>query len=243
MNSNDFYINEETGSSALLIFSNLWKISFGITLFVIIAIILAGYFLPSNNHKIVFSKIIGYLLFLRFAFHHGYDVGIGIWNIEHNLPFHLCGITSILSIIVMIKYNQKIFEFLALLGIPSAIHSLLTPEFISGHEGYLFYDYYISHGSILFVPLFLSIVFKHKIRIGSWKIVFIKGLWIAAIVGLINAFLKTNYLYLCRPPIVDNPLIIIDTWPFYIPIIISFAFIHILIVYYIFKKLNKVELL
>ena len=241
MINSDFYINEQTGSSALIVFSDLWKTSVSVSFFVIIAIILIGYFLPSNNHKIIFSKIIGYLLFFRFAFHHGHDVGIGIWDIEHNLPFHLCGITSILSIIVMIKYNQKMFEFLALLGIPSAIHSLLTPEFINGHDGYLFYDFYISHGSILFVPLFLTIVFKHKVQIGSWKTVFITGLWITAFVGLINAMLKTNYLYLCRAPIVDNPLIIIDTWPLYIPIIISFAFIHILIVYYIFKKINKLE--
>ena len=218
------------------------------TVFSISAILLFSYFLPKKEHKILLSKIIGLLLIFRFLFYHGYEMVLGHWSIIHHLPLHLCGICSILSIIVLLNYNQKIFEFLALLGIPSAIHSILSPEFTTGMNGYKFYDFYLSHGAILFVPLFLAIVLQYKINKNSWKGVFDTALKIACVVALVNIIIYlffgewSNYLFLCKPPIVDNPLLLITDWPYYIPFLIFVGFLHILFFYYIFKTLKRVQL-
>jgi uncharacterized membrane protein YwaF len=45
-----------------------------------------------------------------------------------------------------------------LLGIPGAFHSLLTPEFTVGMEGFLFMEYFIAHGGIILNAL-LSLCF------------------------------------------------------------------------------------
>ena len=51
MNNSDFYINEQTGSSALIVFSDLWKTSVSVSFFVIIAIILIGYYFSYSNTR------------------------------------------------------------------------------------------------------------------------------------------------------------------------------------------------
>ena len=250
-------------------FSNpLWIPTISITILVGCIIIAIGKMLPKKDHKIMLAQAIGVLLFVRLIFTHAYEFGRGDWSAHVHLPIHLCGISSILCIFIMFRYNQKIFNFLALLGIPSALHSLLTPQWanpyndsITGELTYRFYEFYISHGAILFVPIFLIIVFSHKITLKSWKSVFIQLSVICFFVGLANAFLRfisygglyvgkdigsngeklANYLYLCKAPVIDNPLIFTREWPVYMPIILFIGLLHILILYYFFNALNKVS--
>tara|TARA_B110000014_G_scaffold264275_1_gene264558 strand:+ start:359 stop:1075 length:717 start_codon:yes stop_codon:yes gene_type:complete len=218
------------------------------TVFSIGLILLTSYFLPKEEYKTVLSKIIGLLLICRFLSYHIHEIVFSHWNIVHYLPLHLCGISTILSIVIMLHYNQRIFEFLVLVGIPSAIHSILSPEFTTGMDGYKFYDFYLAHGGILLVPLFLTIVLKHKINIGSWKYTFNTVLSITLIVGLLNILIHRisgewpNYLFLCKAPIVDNPLLLVTNWPYYIPFLMFVGFLHMLFIYHIFKIFKRVEL-
>ena len=234
-------VAQKSTSVVLSISDPLWFQTIGVSMLVMAIILAIGIFLPTQEYKIIFCRFIGILLFSRFVFFHGYEVGNNHWEIDYNLPLHLCGISSILSWLVMIKYNQKMFNFLALLGIPTAIHSFLTPEWTHGWDGYLFPDFYFAHGGILFAPIFLMVVFGHKISENSWKTVFFQSLVIAFFVGIMNIILKSNYLYLCVAPIAENPLIITREWPFYIPIIIFIGFLHILAFYYFFNLIKKVK--
>ena len=233
---------------------SLWIKSLLFTLISVICIIGIGYFLPKKKYKIIFTNFIGILLFVRFIFLHGYEVGLGHWNIVSSLPFHLCGISSIACILIMLcisdnkdKYNQSIFEFLVLLGIPSGLHSILTPEFTHGWDGYYFYDYFLSHGAIFLVPLYLTIVFGYTIRQDSWKTAFINGLIFAFIVAIINITIGfvygtfPNYMYLCESPVADNPLLLTNQWPYYISMIIFFVFLHDLAIFYIYKLIGRVK--
>ena len=227
--------------------SVLWSKSLLFTVISIICIIGIGYFLPNKKYKVIFTQFIGVLLFFRFAFLHGYMLGMGHWDIVSSLPFHLCGISSLACIFIMIsintetKYNQSIFEYLVLLGIPSGIHSILTPEFIHGWDGFYFPEFYISHGAIFLVPLYLTIVFDYKIRSNSWKTAFSNILMIVPFIALINYLIGGNYMYLCKSPIADNPLLLTNQWPYYVPMIIFFVFLHNLGIFYIYKSIGKVK--
>ena len=186
----------------------------------------------------------------RFVFEQIYLGYHGVWFIHKSLPLHLCGISSILAGILLIRFNQTLFEFIILLGIPSAIHSFLTPQFTQGFgpDGYLFYDYYISHGGILLSALYLCCVMKYNIRNKSWLKIFIGSQLLIPVIGFINMFISyyylpenkwANYLYLCDKPSVPNPFII-GEWPVYIVIIEFIAFLHIIGVYYLFKLRGRI---
>ena len=224
----------------------LWLTSVSITLACIGLIIFIGYNLCEKN-KSLFTKFLGVLFFTRFVFLHGYMTGIGHWDITNSLPLHLCGISSLVIIYIMFKYNQSMYEYLVLLGIPSAIHSILTPQFINGWDGYYFPEFYLSHGAILLAPLYLSINYGYKLRLNSWVKAFRNGLLLACLIGAINLTIgyfygiTPNYLYLCEAPIADNPLLFTTQWPYYFFVLVMFMFIHIIIIYYIFKAIGKVE--
>tara|TARA_B110000263_G_scaffold238581_1_gene239914 strand:- start:678 stop:1400 length:723 start_codon:yes stop_codon:yes gene_type:complete len=225
----------------------LWINSVALTLICIVAIILIGYYLP-KKYKVLFTQFLGILFFVRLIFLHGYMVGLGDWDVTTSIPLHLCGISSIICIIIMFRYNQSLFEFLVLLGIPSAFHSILTPQFIHGWDGFYFPEYYLSHGAILLVPLYLSINFSYKLRINAWKTAFFNGLIVAFSVGIINMIIAyfygkmPNYMYICKAPIADNSLLLIDEWPYYFLMLVFFVFIHIVVIFYVYKLMGKVEI-
>ena len=234
----------ESGHTALKLFSVLWTQSILVSIFFISMIIIVGLYLPKNSYKVTFTKLIGFLLLFRFIFMHGYTVGIGVWNIQENLPLHLCGISSLISGILMIRYNQRMFEFLILLGLPGAIHSFLSPEFTYGHYGYFFYDFYLSHSGIILVPIYLTIVMNKKVKVSSWKSTFYIGLIYTVIVGFLNKLINSlfevnaNYMYLCKAPLAENPLILTREWPMYLSMITLFGFLHIIFTCY-FLKITK----
>jgi len=224
----------------------LWLTSVSITLLCIALIVIIGYYLSDKNRS-TFTKFLGVLFFTRFIFLHGYMTGLGHWDLTNSLPLHLCGISSLVIIFIMFKFNQSMYEYLVLLGIPSAIHSILTPQFINGWDGYYFPEFYLSHGAILLAPLYLSINYDYKLRLNSWITAFRNGLILAFFIGLINLFIgygygiMPNYLYICEAPIADNPLLFTTQWPYYFFVLVTFMFLHIVIIYYIFKLIGKVE--
>ena len=166
------------------------------------------------------------------------------WVVESSLPLHLCGISSIISSVLLFRFNQFLYEFLILLGIPGAIQSLITPEFTLGIDNFFLIEFYISHGGIILSGLFLTFVFGHRPRIGSWKKVFFRFQLVLIVVHIINLILNSNYIFTRVKPIVDNPLII-GEWPFYYIGFELIGLINIYLFYCIFRysseKFNKVN--
>ena len=110
----------------------------------------------------------------------------------------------------------------------------MTPEFTLGKEGFLFYEYYISHGGILLSALYCTFVLSFKPRLGSWWKVFFLSQVLILIIGVSNWLLDANYMYFSQKPIVDNPFLI-GEWPWYIFFIDLFAMVHFFLIYVPFK--------
>ena len=219
------------------IFSRLWFTTNIITIIVIIAFIFYGKNIATNDQRIRFGFLIGLILLIRIIITHPYQIFIGKWVIESSLPLHLCGISSIISSILLFRFNQFLYEFLILLGIPGAIQALLTPEFTLGIDNFFLVEYFISHGGIILSGLYLTLILKKRPRIGSWKKVFIYPQILLVIIHLINIYLNSNYMYTSIKPIVNNPLIV-GEWPYYYIGFEIIGFLNIILFYYIFTKLQ-----
>ena len=128
----------------LEIFSSLWWQTNLITIGIILFFLLLGKCIKSEN-KTSLAKIIGVVLIFRTLGVHFYWDYLGIWEIESSLPLHLCGLSAILSGLVLFWRKQLAYECLYFWGLPGAFHSLMTPEFTMGSSGLLFYEYYLSH--------------------------------------------------------------------------------------------------
>lgn len=195
-------------------FSLLWWQANSVTVVLIAMVIVVGKRLsPENRNRL--AMVLAGVFLARWIVYHPYVMWLGKWNVQSNLPIHMCGISALLSGVVLIWRNQWAYEFLYYWGIPGAFHSLLTPEFTSGRDGLLFQEYFLSHGGIMASALFLTLVLGMKPRRGSWWRI---ALWtqpVLVLIGFVNWVLDSNYMYLCEKPIANNPFVI-GEWPWYL---------------------------
>ncbi|MFQ6678460.1 MAG: TIGR02206 family membrane protein [Fidelibacterota bacterium] len=161
----------------------------------------------NTNQIAYFAIVIGVILIARSILIHPYVAQLKGWDIYNNLPLHMCGLSAIISGIIMFYRRQWLYEVLYYWGIPGAFHSFLTPEFTQGTEGLLFIEYYLAHGGIIFSALFFTLVLGYKPSKGSWWRIFLWTQLLLPIIGGFDWLISANYMYLCAPPIVDNPFI------------------------------------
>tara|TARA_B100001173_G_scaffold309913_1_gene323285 strand:- start:3286 stop:3891 length:606 start_codon:yes stop_codon:yes gene_type:complete len=180
--------------------------------------------------KLVFAKVISIITLIITTTNHIIDINNGNWDIYENLPLHLCSISNlIVCFILFIPKNQKLFEFLFYCGLWGGLMAILTAQ-INDYDGSFFkyIQYYSSHGTIIFMPLFMYFHLGYKLSKFSWlRLLFILNICMAIIIP-INLKIGSNYMYLAEAPNIKNPLVYGD-WPFYI---LNWEFI-ILILFYI----------
>ena len=213
-----------------------WECMVTVTLLIIVIVRLPLHWkhLKRRNYDLFIAGI----LILNTIAEHWYNYKIGYWNLQQNLPVHLCSITNILCIILLINYKQWIAELVYYWGLAGGIQSLLTPEFTIGMGGYNFYSYFINHGGLILVVAYMIVHYEFIPRPKSWLWVLGYTQLVAVGVWIVNYFVHANYMYLSQKPAVSNPFIIGD-WPYYILILEVVALLHFWIFYLPFAKRNK----
>ena len=202
----------------------------------------------TRNYKfsLLFPYFIGsFLLFRVFAIQ-WYHYKIGIWDITISLPFHLCSYSSILSGVTLLIVNNKtinfklkqlLFNFMFFWGL-AGFYAFLTPQYTAGIQGYLYYDYYVSHGGFIFAIIYLIIIHDYKPSFNSYYYIFMYSQAVLVVVHIINYMIgpPSNYMYTMFTPVANNPFVIGEP-PLHIILINIFAFIHFYFFYKIFYKI------
>lgn len=213
-------------------FTHEWWISISIVIATLLVLAnLPNYFLWARHSY--YGKLIGLLLFVNLLIENVYCWNLGNWSIEENLPLHLCGISGLIAMIIFFKYNELLAHLLFYWGITGGIHSIVTPEFDLGRDGYLFFGYFISHGGILLASVFIIMHRGFKPARKSWLKAFLYIQLAVCIIGMFNWATGSNYMYLIEPPIADNPLIV-GGWPWYILVFEGLAVVHFIFLYHLF---------
>jgi|TARA_B100001093_G_scaffold339855_1_gene324627 hypothetical integral membrane protein (TIGR02206 family) len=210
--------------------------NFSITFILILFFLWSGRYLEEKN-KIIFAKAISVLTLIITVSNHIIDVNNGNWDIYENLPLHLCSISNLIACFVLfIPKNQKLFEFLFYCGFWGGLMAILTAQ-INDYDGSLFkyIQYYTSHGTIIFMPLYMFYHLNYKLSKFSWlKLLLILNIFMAIIIP-INFKIGSNYMYLAEAPNIKNPLVYGD-WPFYI---VNWEFIIIILFYLTYVIFSK----
>jgi len=190
--------------------------NFSITFLLILVFLWLGRFIKIEN-KLIFAKIISIITLVITSTNHIVDINNGNWDIYENLPLHLCSISNlIVCFIFFIPKKKKLFEFLFYCGFWGGLMAILTAQ-INDYDGSLFkyIQYYSSHGTIIFMPLFMFYHLGFKLSKFSWlRLLIILNICMAIIIP-INFMIGSNYMYLAEAPNIKNPLVYGD-WPFYI---------------------------
>ena len=222
--------------------SKQWIINMIIT--IICSLLFFTFASKTNKENLsYFLKISSFLVLAMTVANHLILIFNDSWTLKNNLPIHLCSISALICCFIgFIKNKQLLFEFLFYAGIIGGLLSLLTPQIILYKELNFFYImFYFKHASIITIPIFMRFYMNMKLSKLSWLKVFGLINLLLAIVLPINSAIDSNYLYVSRPPMVNNPLIIEDFNKFFgIPIYVYYweiiMVILLILIYYLFRQ-------
>jgi hypothetical integral membrane protein (TIGR02206 family) len=156
----------------------------------------------------------------------------GQWTIQKMLPLHLSSLMVYLSAISLITNSARWYHLIYFLGIGSAIQPLLTPDItIYGFPHYRVFQTFITHGGILTTGCYIIFIEKYS---PSWKSMlraFIEVILYMGCVGMVNAWIGSNYLFLAHKPSTPTIMDILGPWPWYILGIVGIGIISFLLLY------------
>jgi hypothetical integral membrane protein (TIGR02206 family) len=156
----------------------------------------------------------------------------GTWSAADSLPLHLCGILVITCPIMLVTKSYKIFELAYFLGLGGASQAILTPDIgIYGFPHYRFYQFFVSHGLIIFSILYMTFVHKYRPNFKSFLKAFAFLNLILPMVGIINFITGGNYFFIARKPETASVIDFLGPWPWYIISLEAIGFIMLLIPY------------
>lgn len=172
--------------------------------------------------------------------------GLHVWYLSHDtwsaatsLPLELCGITLLLSIVMLLTRSRLLYSFLYFAGIGGASIALLTPNLVYPFPHFRFLLFFIAHGSIILASLYMTWVEEYK---PSWRSLFFTMLClnvVAACVYAANLLLDANYMFLIRKPSTFSVLDYFGPYPYYLLVEEGFAFVIFLLMFLVFFKLPQ----
>lgn len=143
-----------------------------------------------KNIRLVFSFITG----ITISFYY-----IGNWLILgvdiNNLPFHLCYLCTILSIILALNKNKKTFNFLLVCGVIGGLSSFISIDLSLSSSYFKYYKFTLSHIAIIILPIYFIVIHNYKLKIKELLEVFIHMEILSIGFGIFNSYFKTNYFF------------------------------------------------
>jgi len=215
--------------------------------FLWISVCLFGYFIKNQDikKKITISLISFSIIQEVFDYCNRFLINdIYIVNLQTDLPLQLCHFAYWFSVLCLFsqlyknKYNQFYFNCAYFLGFSGAFQGILTVDLTGIDTLGDILALNLQHSIIILNVLWL--IFAYGIKFGKKGILqaFLFTNILVLIVGPINYFLNSNYMFLCRPPVVNNPFLI-GEWPYYLLTLELIFFIYGYVLYLPFKLIKS----
>lgn len=156
-----------------------------------------------------------------------------LWDVQSSLPLELCSITLYLSAVMLMTRNYLLYQILFFAGIGGAMQALLTPNLHYAFPHFIYFHFFIGHCAIILASLYMTWIENYKPTLKSIGITMIFLNITAVIVGTINLFLDTNYMFLMHKPTTPSILDWLGPYPFYLIgeefiAVVLFFFMHLL---------------
>lgn len=190
-----------------------FAIIFGNIIFFLFLLIFANFF---NKRK--FAKISAIIIFILKLSELVYRYLYNGEKIVELLPLHLCNITLIFIIIMMLSGSKTLFQLCYYWSL-GAIFAIVTPDVKYSFPNFMTLSFFVTHFYILFAVAYAYIYFRFRPALwGYFSAFFIINI-ICLGVYFLNSNLGTNYLYVNRVPDFSSPLSYFGEWPFYIVVV------------------------
>lgn len=192
---------------------------------------------PSARYSI--RLLLASLLLLSEAGLHVWYFSQGIWKTGSSLPLELCGITLLLSVVMLLTRSRLLYSFLYFAGIGGAFIALLTPNLVYPFPHFRFLLFFTAHGAIILASLYMTWVEEYRPSLRSVFFTMLCLNIVAALVYIANVLLGSNYMFLSHKPSTFSVLDYFGPYPYYLLVEEAFAFVIFLLMYLIFFWLPR----
>ena len=188
---------------------------------VIISFILIFSFILSKEKFASFRKpfrySIAFLLIAQELSFEAWQLHTGNFHPGLHLPFHLCGMSVLLSAFIMVTKKYAVFEVLYFWGLAGATQAILTPDIgIFGFPHFRFFQIFVSHGLIISTVCYMCLVEGYRPYPKSIFKAFLFTNLYMIFAAFLNIATDGNYMYLCRKPPTKSLMDYLGPWPWYI---------------------------
>ncbi len=164
-------------------------------------------------------KLLHYLaifLSLTIVVFHSYQISLGSYKLQTDLPLYLCSLLALLIPIFTHYRKYWMYEILLFWIIAGTSQGIFTPDIADGFPNPDYFRYWIVHLGLVIVILYATVVFKMKPKLKSvFKSILALQFYVIFMV-LINYALDANYFYLNSKPEAASLLDYFGDWPFYV---------------------------
>lgn len=172
------------------------------------------------------------LMGVAFLAHMVWRVWVGFWDVRVDLPLHLCDLTTLLSIALLINRSRWLYDFVYFLGVGGAIQALVTSNVgIYGYPHLYFVTSMLLHGGIITTGIYFTVVEGFR---PTWRTLMrVAGYMLAytAMIFVLNLLIGSNYLFIRRRP--DFPSLIdeLGPWPWYVLSLVGVGLASLVLLY------------
>jgi len=167
-----------------------------------------------------------------FVAHAVWRVAMGFWDVRSDLPLHLCDLTALLSIALLLTRSRWLYGFVYFLGVGGALQALVTSNVgIYGYPHLYFFTSMFIHGAIITTGLYFTVVEGYRPTWRTlWRVAGCMLGYTVVIFGL-NLLLGSNYLFIGRKP--DFPSLIdeLGPWPWYVLALVGVGLASLFLLY------------
>ncbi len=193
----------------------------------------------SPSRRRFFRILLAASLLLCEAGLHIWYVSQGIWRTSSSLPLELCGITLLLSAVMLLTRSRLLYSFLFFAGIGGALIALLTPNLLYPFPHFRFLLFFMAHGAIIWASLYMTWVEGFR---PSWKGIAFTMLVLNLVAALVygsNSLLGSNYMFLMHKPSTASVLDFFGPYPYYLLVEEGFALLIFVLMYACFFALPE----
>ena len=172
----------------------------------------------------------GGLLLVNELIYYAYKASKHWFQFPAGLPLQLCDLIVWMTVIAALTLWQAPFEFAFFTGLVGTSMAIITPDLWDPFPSYPTIYFFLAHGGIVALLLYLWWSGQAKPKPGSvWRVMLMLNGY-AVTMGLFNWLFNTNYMYLCRKPAGASLLDYFGPWPIYLlgGELLAFAFFSLL---------------
>ncbi|MCH1418941.1 MAG: TIGR02206 family membrane protein [Akkermansiaceae bacterium] len=156
--------------------------------------------------------------------------------IERFIPFHLCDIAAVTAGFGILTRNPLLCELTYCWGLAGTMQALITPNLTLDFQHPFFWSFFIQHGAIVIVALYLPLAMKWKPRNGVvLRMFFWNQIYFFAALTM-NWALGTNFGFLARKPKTATLLDHLGDWPTYLFWLQLLAILLIILLFLPFRR-------